>query len=107
MEEEAREILSKTRLLLLTQSLAKHVDSVLRDFMIDFVEEHWGDLSGPVHRSDLAYLLARRLARSLDSTFVAELAGTEDPPAGENVHPTRLYIMPPLSGWSKGELMRI
>lgn len=65
-----------SQLPLMNRSLAIHVDTILRDFMIGFVEKRWSELSGSQHRGDLAYLMVRQLARSLDSTFVAELAGT-------------------------------
>jgi CheY-like chemotaxis protein len=83
-----------SRLPLINRALVKHVDNIFRDFMIGFVEERWAELSGSQYSGDLAYLVVRQLARSLDPTFVAELAGTNAPRSSETVHPTRMYIMP-------------
>lgn len=95
-----------SQLPLMNRSLAIHVDTVLRDFMIGFVEKRWSELSGSQHRSDLAYLMVRQLARSLDPTFVAELAGAAALPPSAAVHPTRLYIMPPLGDSGTGDPIR-
>ena len=95
-----------SRLPLLNRALAFHVDDVLRDFMINFVEHSWADLSGQARRGDLAYLMVRRLARSLDATFVAELAEATVRSSEAMVHPTRLYIMPPLQDPSTGDIVR-
>jgi hypothetical protein len=46
------------------------------------------------------------LARSLDSTFLPEIAGIELAPVGARVHPTRLYVMPPLEEPRTGDLVR-
>ena len=95
-----------SRLPLLNRALAFHVDDVLRDFMINFVEHSWAGLSGQARRGDLAYLMVRRLARSLDATFVAELAEATAQSSDAVVHPTRLYIMPPLQDPSTGDIVR-
>jgi CheY-like chemotaxis protein len=91
---------------LLNRALTVHVDDVLRDFMIDFVEKHWSDLSGYERRGDLAYLMVRQLARALDSTFVAELAEAVAAPSNATVHPTRFYVVPPLHDPRTGDLVR-
>jgi CheY-like chemotaxis protein len=90
----------------LNRSVALHVNNVLRDFMIHFVEQHWTELRGAEQRGDLAYLMARRLARSLDSSFVAELGGGTVASTDATVHPTRLYIMPPLPEHFTGDIVR-
>lgn len=95
-----------SRLPLLNRALAFHVDDVLRDFMINFVEHSWAELSGQARRGDLAYLMVRRLARSLDATFVAELAEATAQSSEAVVHPTRLYIMPALQDPSTGDIVR-
>ena len=90
----------------LNRSFSHHVNNVFHDFMIDFVEKRWSDLSGSEHRGDLAYLMVRRLARSLDSTFIPDMAGVEVASSGAKVHPTRLYVMPALDEWRTGDLVR-
>jgi CheY-like chemotaxis protein len=89
----------------LNRDIGHHVNAVFRDFMIKFVEKRWSALSGPEHRSDLAYLMVRRLARSLDSTFIPNMAGAEVALEATAVHPTRLYIMPPLEERRTGDLV--
>jgi CheY-like chemotaxis protein len=88
----------------LNRSFAQLIDQVFRDFMIGFVEKRWKELSGSEHRGDLAYLLVRRLARSLDSTYIPDMAGVHVASTGTTVHPTRLYIMPALDEWRTGDL---
>lgn len=89
---------------LLNRSFAQLIDRQFRKFMIEFVEESWNELSGSQHRSDLAYLLVRRLARSLDSTYIPDMAGVHVASTGATVHPTRLYVMPALDEWRTGDL---
>jgi CheY-like chemotaxis protein len=89
----------------LNRAIAQHVDRVVRDFMINFVEEHWDQLSGSEHSGDLAYMMVRRLARSLDSTFIPNMAGVEVALGDAGVHSTRLYIMPPLEERRTGDLV--
>jgi CheY-like chemotaxis protein len=90
----------------LNRSFANHVDDEYRKFMIGFVEKHWDELSGSEHRGDLAYLMVRRLARSLDSTVIPDMAGVEVALNEAMVHPTRLYIMPPLDELRTGDLIQ-
>jgi hypothetical protein len=89
---------------MLNRSFARLIDGVFRDFMIGFLEKRWNELSGSEHRSDLAYLLVRRLARSLDSTYIPDMAGIHVASTGATVHPTRLYVMPALDDWRTGDL---
>lgn len=89
----------------LNRDIGQHVNTIFRDFMIKFVEKHWSALSGPENRSDLAYLMVRRLARSLDSTFIPSMAGVQVALEAAAVHPTRLYIMPPLEERRMGDLV--
>lgn len=95
-----------SRLPLFNRALASHVDGVLRDFMINFVEFNWVELNDQARRGDLAYLMVRRLAQSLDATFIAELAEAAAESVEGVVHPTRLYIMPPLQNPSTGDILR-
>ncbi|WP_406077240.1 hypothetical protein [Micromonospora sp. NBC_00858] len=89
----------------LNQALARHVEESLRTFMIDFVEKEWSELGDPARRPDLAYLMVRRLARSLDSGMIPELAAETAVAAHGKVHPTRLYVMPPVGDLVTGDLL--
>jgi CheY-like chemotaxis protein len=89
----------------LNRALAQHVDGVLRGFMIDFVEQNWKDLSDPERSADLAYLLARRLAHSLGDGRIANLSDDTFPDVTDGkVHPTRLYVMPPIGDPTTGDI---
>lgn len=90
----------------LIRAVAAHVDETLRKFMIEFVENHWLQLAEPFSHDDLAYLMTRRLARSLDETFVAELAGHGPAAAGDKVHPMRMYVVPPTGVLAVGDIVR-
>lgn len=91
----------ETRLPEVNRALNHHVEEVQRDYMWNFVVQHWGQFSGTVDRASLAYLLARRLAVSLSGKrirdLVADLGGV---PAGtaqdDTVHPMEYYIIPPV-----------
>lgn len=90
----------------LNRALARHVDQVLLTFMVDFVEKNWPGLSDPARTDDLAYLLARRLAHSLGAGRIDDL-GDAPPPhvADGRVHPTRLYVTPPIGEFTTGDLL--
>ncbi len=94
-----------SRLPFLNRSIELHIDITLRDFMIEFVERYWAELVSVERRGDLAHLMVRRLARSLDATYIAELADAEVAAPGGRAHPTRLYIMPPLADSSTGDIV--
>lgn len=92
----------------IARGVLRHVERVQRDYMWDFVAQHWEQLSGKDVR-DLAHLIARRLALSFDAAAVLELiASLPDPSSagaatakeagttGDKLHPVRLYVMPPL-----------
>ncbi|MAT05259.1 MAG: hypothetical protein CL424_09485 [Acidimicrobiaceae bacterium] len=86
----------------------QHIEHVKRDFMIDFVEQHWDELHQEQRRSDVAHLLVRRLAASLEggaSLFADLLEGTEPAEVGALVHPMRYYIVPPLDDRRTGDVL--
>jgi len=69
--------------------------------MWDFVARNWEKFGDTLDRTSLAYLLARRLAKSLDGPGIQELAerlgdSTKIMCSEDNVHPMRYYIVPPL-----------
>lgn len=92
----------------IARGVLRHVEKVQRDYMWDFVAQHWDRLSGEDVR-DLAHLIARRLALSFDAAAVLDLlaslpgpgsAGTitakEGASESDRLHPVRMYVMPPL-----------
>ncbi|MCJ7575778.1 MAG: hypothetical protein MUO80_03730 [Dehalococcoidia bacterium] len=85
------------------RELVKHVQEVQRDYMWDFVAKSWARFGDTPDRSCLAYLLARRLARSLDSPGIKKLAERLGDDSGlvcrdNDVHPMRYYVIPPIGG---------
>ena len=96
-----KEILS-TRIPLVNRALLQHVKEVQRDYMWNFVSVNWEKLGDTPDRTALAYLLARRLAKSLDSPGIQHLAEKLGDTSGtwcseDNVHPMMYYIIPPMS----------
>jgi CheY-like chemotaxis protein len=95
-----KEILS-TGIPLVNRELLRHVKEVQRDYMWEFIANNWGAFEDTPDRTSLAYLLARRLAKSLDSPGIQKLAEKLGDTAKiwcseDNVHPMRYYIVPPL-----------
>ena len=83
--------------------LIKHLDEEQRSYMWEFVNEHWSEFPSGDTRTDLTYLLARRLAAQLRGStvrhFLIEQTGLKAVPEGESgVHPMDFYIIPPLKG---------
>ena len=84
------------------RELKRHVEEVQRRYMWDFVESNWEKFGDTPDRSALAYLLARRLAKSLDGPGIEKLAESLGDTSRlwcdeEHVHPMRYYVLPPMS----------
>jgi len=84
------------------RELMRHVEEVQRRYMWDFVERNWEKFGDTPDRSALAYLLARRLAKSLDGPGIEKLAERLGDTSRlwcneERVHPMRYYVLPPIS----------
>lgn len=82
-------------------ALARKLEDVQRDYMWDFVSTHWQEFESPHERADLAYLLARRLALSMEalaSEISANVHGVAELSSGNATsHPMAMYINPPIS----------
>lgn len=81
------------------QALLDHVEEIVRQFMAEFVEQHWSDLTDPSRKGDLAHLLLRRLALSLGTGGEVLAQRLADDPlvlTPEHVHPMRYYVVPPV-----------
>lgn len=89
-----------TRLLTINRALISHVETIQRQYMWDFVAENWNNLDTTTDQVSVAYLLARRLALSLQTgiaPMVDDLGGDATGlDVEETVHPMHYYIMPPL-----------
>jgi CheY-like chemotaxis protein len=100
---EAVQSIFKSRLPTINRALIRHVEEVQRRYMWDFVAQHWSELGEISDQSELAHLLARRLAISLSvdeiQSLETELGGIIKSSNNEIdlVHPITYYVIPPLS----------
>ena len=83
------------------RALIRHLETVQRDYMWDFVAKHGAEFIDTPDRTALAYLLARRLAMSLSGPGIRQLAEDLGDSTGSSVdenkvHPMRYYVMPPV-----------
>lgn len=94
------------------RALLRHLESVQRDYMWGFVVENWAQFRDTPNPSDLAYLLARRLALHLSGPGVKSLAQelgdeTGGPITSGRVHPMQYYVIPPVAtDMVAGDLLR-
>lgn len=100
LQDVVKEIFA-ARLPAVNRALIRHLETVQRDYMWDFVAKHWEQLSDTPDHAGLAYLLARRLGVSLSGPGIYQLA--KDLGSSINtvinegcVHPMQYYVMPPL-----------
>lgn len=101
--EDVTRVKEEVRRVLATQlpRLTRHLEELQRSYMWDFVSTHWKEFDSSHEQADLAYLLARRLALTLQREarkMARKMAGKAvllaDP---KNVHPMEMYIRPPVS----------
>lgn len=91
----------------LNRGLRRLIENEQREYMWGFVAENWDELVQIEDHTAVAYLLARRLARSISGPGIVALARElgESPEAlvpGKDIHPVEMYIKPPLTD---GELL--
>lgn len=95
-----------TRLPALNRALRHLIEDEQRRYMWEFVAEHWEELGADGDDMALAYLLVRRLGRSLSGpgieSVAKELGDAGAPPAESKIHPAEMYIAPPLDGTAPG-----
>jgi hypothetical protein len=92
-------------------SITRIIDETQREYMWDFVQRLWKEFKSSHEQGDLAYLLARRLALTLENKarrLVRPIAGQHVKMADPTkAHPMQLYIYPPLGGnHSTGEILK-
>ena len=101
-------------LMRINRELSRHFDETLRDYLWNYVPEHWDEITGTGEDdATLAYLLCRRIAASLDQAGAEKLALRLPSSAGETsmaqgkAHPLRYYIMPAApEGYRTGDILR-
>lgn len=90
----------ESRLPIINRALVRHTEVVQRKYMWSFVADNWQDLAVAEDISSIAYLLARRLALSLENgltEMLIEIGGNSTEISAEKkAHPMHQYIMPPL-----------
>lgn len=87
--------------------LENHSASVMREFMIEFVENNWDILSE--NRADMMHLLVRHLSTSLGhgaASMTAELGYGPGDESDDTVHPARYYAALPSSDYATGDILR-
>ena len=105
LEREIRSILA-TKLPQLTQT----IESMQREYMWDFAANHWKEFNDQQHKTDIAYLMARRLAAKLEieSTSLARQVtanAADESITGSDVHPMQMYVYPPLEELRGGSIV--
>jgi CheY-like chemotaxis protein len=90
-----------TRLPVVNRALIRHLEMIQRDYMWDFVANHWTQFGDTSDHTSLAYLLARRLATSLSGSGIRQLARELGDSTGTAVtegqrHPMQYYVIPPV-----------
>jgi CheY-like chemotaxis protein len=85
------------------RGVVTHVDRVLRDYMWQFVQEHWDVFRPIADRPEFLHVLLQRLSATLSRDGIGEVTrfvfgdSAASTVAEGTVHPAELYIMPPLS----------
>lgn len=91
----------------INRALLRFVEAEQRRYMWGFVAPHWQELRDSPDHVSLAYLLARRLGRSLSRPGIEQLAKELGEAAAEGVtagkvHPAEMYILPPVESLGPG-----
>lgn len=93
VRDEVRRVLA-TRL----PDLTRRLEEVQRSYMWDFVSTHWKDFTEAKDQADIAYLLARRLAITMEAAagkLAATVSGLGDKAAATaKAHPMMMYLVP-------------
>ena len=89
------------------RALKNHTENVIREYMIEFMEDNWNTLPEP--EADLAHLLLRRLSVSLEggaNALTDRLGVTiEDSVGRDGIHPTRFYVVPLIDEYRMGDIL--
>jgi CheY-like chemotaxis protein len=90
--------------------LSQHIEDIQREYMWDFVSTHWTKFDMPQHKTDIAYLLTRRLAAKLElkaALFAQQLTdeNTAQTITGSDVHPMQIYLYPKIDQLQGGDIL--
>lgn len=91
--------------------LSQLIDDIQREYMWDFVSAHWKEFETHHHKTDVAYLMARRLAATLElqAAALAQQVSKEDTGqalAGLDVHPMQMYVYPTVEQLQAGDIVK-
>lgn len=95
LKDEVNKVLS-TQL----PALSRRLEELKRNYLWDFVSNHWQEFDSPHEQADLACLLARRLALTLQQEaagLAGEVTGGDVAVAQKTIHAMEMYIRPPVS----------
>ena len=101
-------------LMRMNRELTLHVERTIREYLWDFVPNHWEELTGTGETDlTLTYLVSRRISNSLDIEGANRLAlglngeSESNDEFDERVHPLRYYIVPPaIEGFQTGDILK-
>jgi CheY-like chemotaxis protein len=79
--------------------LSRTVEEIQRVYMWEFVSSHWSEFESPHEQAEITYLMARRLALSLETEarrLAKNISGVPTP-ADAKIHPMQMYVRPPIA----------
>lgn len=87
--------------------LSQIIEEAQREYMWGFVSEKWGELTNAEHKTDIAHLMARRLASTLELQAIAFANPVDSLQTLDEttVHPMRMYVHPPLEQLQAGDIL--
>jgi CheY-like chemotaxis protein len=105
LEEEIKNVIATG-----LPNLSQHIESVQREYLWDFVSRHWTEFDNPHHKTDIAYLMTRRLAAQLElkaASFAQKVADEDKTTevAASDVHPMQVYLYPPVEQLQCGDIV--
>lgn len=78
--------------------LLKHLENEQREYMWDHIQNHWQNFDTAYEKTDLTYLLARRLANTLERNSIRRFLANQEaggPSESDNtIHPIEMYVYP-------------
>ncbi|EKE05294.1 MAG: hypothetical protein ACD_19C00366G0002 [uncultured bacterium] len=91
--------------------LIKHLDEEQRIYMWDNVQKYWQDPTTPYEKTEISYLLARRLANSLERNSIRRFLINEINHGPEEndpkIHPIEIYIYPSINpNFTTGDIIK-
>jgi hypothetical protein len=89
----------------------RHIESEQRDYLWKHMDEHWVNPDSAYDKTDLTYLLARRLANTLERNSIRRFlkgekaAGPQE--TDDTIYPIEMYIFPSTNPkFSAGDLLK-